>query len=333
MDTEKSLLVQKKINAGQSPNDEGPYYHHIFWESYKGGVKGKFGGVVIGSALGSVVGGAMLAVGTIAGITAITAAPALLVVGAFSAAGGLYGAHEFGDVGKAVGSDAALGQQLEARLKTYHEGKTAELKKEINELKSAVTGQPVVNDPKLDEAIIRAEEDEHNYRKVHYAKLEPTPVNSLAFWKVALVGLVVGAAVGVLFAAGPGGGVAGALLEHALGHTLGAGLAEGGLMAASAATFGLMGATFGINRDFFRKIFDKTDLLFKGIISNDRVKEQQIKAGEAIMHKLEEAKETAAPAPEFSVAYPDSATHHRDKLALAAERSLANMDQTRMIPH
>lgn len=339
MDTEKSLLVQKKINVGQSPNDEGPYYHHIWWESYKGGVKGKLGGIAIGSLIGAATGGVMLGVGALANIAVITTASPLLVLGAFAAAGGLYGSHEFGDVGKAVGSDAALGQQLESRMKTYVEGKTAELKKDLNEIKASVTGKPVINDPKLDECIAAAQEDENGYRKTHYAKLEPTPINSFAFWKVALVGLVIGAAVGALFAYT---GLASELLTHGLGDLLSSGashgaahgaaaMSGGSIMALSVASFGLMGATFGINRDFFRKVFDKTDLLFKGIFYSQKVKDNQIEAGQKIIDKLEKSKEepavtisSAPPEPD----YPKSDTFHRDRVMMAAER-LQQFDHTR----
>jgi hypothetical protein len=59
-------------------------------------------------------------------------------------------------------------------------------------------------------------------------------------------------------------------------------LGGAGIMALSVTAFGALGASFGISRDFFRKVFDKTDLWFKGIThaqSYEKVKEDQLAAG------------------------------------------------------
>ena len=44
------------------------------------------------------------------------------------------------------------------------------------------------------------------------------------------------------------------------------------LLATSAIVFGVIGASFGISRDLFRMVFDKTDLIFKGIVDSDKGK-------------------------------------------------------------
>ncbi len=80
-------------------------------ESYKGGVKGKLGGVVSGVLLGAIVGGVVAAALVLTPALGIGGAALLPVVGAFAAAGGIYGAHEFGDVGKVVGAVSAVQEQ------------------------------------------------------------------------------------------------------------------------------------------------------------------------------------------------------------------------------
>jgi hypothetical protein len=336
MDTEKHLEIEKKIREGKSPNDEGPYYHHAWWESYKGGVKGKLGGAIIGTLVGAVVGGivaATLAVAAIPGpLLAITLA-------AFTGVGMIKGYQEFGEVGKIVGSNAAQSRLLESRLRTMMDGKVAEIKEEIGELKSLVTGTPNAEKNALAKDKAMAEYDEVNYRKSHYAKLNPPQMNSFAFWKVALIGLAIGAAAGAILAIGGTGGAAGIILGHILGgeaavHALGA----TGVFAASVATMGALGASFGINRDLFRRVFDKTDLLFKGITNKtsiSKLEQDQINAGLAVQQKLMSKDNEIATAvmPEYSgVQYPKSETHFRDKVLPAAQRALLSFDHTRATP-
>src|SRR5262249_11539894 len=107
-------------------------------------------------------------------------------------------AHEFSEVGKVTGATAAVQQQAELRMKAFEAGKFAEIKEDIAELKSELTGKPI--DLSEVEAIHKEmkEYDDLDYRKTHYAKLKPVPMNTLAFWKVALVGLAVGAIAGVI---------------------------------------------------------------------------------------------------------------------------------------
>src|SRR5262249_1270083 len=135
MDSEKYLELQKKINKGVSPSDSGPYYHHAWWESYKGGVKGKLGGVVTGIIVGGIVGGLVAGSLLVARPAALGTSAALAIAGVFAAGGGIYGAHEFGDIGKVVGAVAATQEQAEARMKSFEAGKFAELKREIAELR------------------------------------------------------------------------------------------------------------------------------------------------------------------------------------------------------
>ena len=56
MDSEKYNDMVKLLREGRQVTDEGPYYHHSWWESYKGSVKGKLGGALLGSVIGVMAG-------------------------------------------------------------------------------------------------------------------------------------------------------------------------------------------------------------------------------------------------------------------------------------
>ena len=116
MDSEEQYEIRLAQLEGRSETDEGPYYHNSWWEAYKGSVKGKLGGAIIGAGIGAVVGVAAVVALPLAGVAIASTA---LTVGGFSAAGMLYASHEFSDIGKTVGSDAALGEKLEVRMKSY----------------------------------------------------------------------------------------------------------------------------------------------------------------------------------------------------------------------
>jgi len=332
MDTEGNLQIQQKIREGKSPNKKNAYYPHAWWESYKGSVKGKLGGMVIGAIVGLAVGGIVAGALSIAGVAAAATG---VTLAAFAAAGMMYGAHEFSDIGKVVGSGAAQSEQLEERLKTIVKAESATIKEKINELEASIDGKHKPNFARdaaqNKEDIAEAIDQETNYRKTHYAKLKSEPINTFAFWKVALIGLAVGAAAGALLAMGPGGGAAAIIFEH-----IGLHLGESAIMATSIAAFGAMGASFGLNRDFFRKVFDKTDLWFDGIIHSKyhaQVRESQVKAGKEVIEEINEHSAVAtAVIPDNSLDYPKSETHFRDKVLPAAQRALLSFDHTRATP-
>ncbi|MCE2926983.1 MAG: hypothetical protein LW823_05000 [Rickettsiales bacterium] len=332
MDTEKHLELEKKIREGKSPNDEGPYYHHAWWESYKGSIKGKLLGAVLGTAAGAIIGGVVVAVAAIftplAGMVATGAA--ISTIGAFAGAGLLYGVKEFSEIGKNVGNTASQFRLFESRTRTMVDGKVAEIKEEIGEIKSLLTGKIDPKKAEYQEAQRVADDDETNYRKTHYAKLNTPRINGFAFWKVALVGLVAGAAIGALLGAT---GIVGYALPAAIK------IAPEVITIGSALIFGAMGASFGINRDFARKIADRTDLLFKGILgskSHDLVKEQQITEGKVIEDMLSGKSDAIATSvvPEYMADKdaPTSQTQWRDKVLPAAQRALLSFDHTRATP-
>jgi len=334
MDSEENEHIQKAAQAGHSQTDEGPYYHRSWWESYKGGVKGKLGGLVIGALIGAAVGLAAAGIAAVA-LPHLAIGAAVAIVGGFSAGGMLYGAHEFSDVGKVTGAVAAAQERAEERMKSFEAGKFAELKKEISELKSMIAGEklPETELAQQEAALAAGNAELADYKTRHmddaHAR-ESRPV----FWNIAAIGLAVGLAAGALLAFG---GVSEHVL-HGLGYA-GEELSHGGVLAASMGSMGLFGASFGINRDIFRRVFDTTDLLFKGIVGNSP--EPSKAAGKGV------APEAAAPSAPSAGAenvvtavvyeayadYPQSDTHHRDRVLAQARQALLSMDPTKAIPH
>ncbi|MGE0754748.1 MAG: hypothetical protein AB7L92_06270 [Alphaproteobacteria bacterium] len=337
MDTEKYLILEKKIEKGLSPTDEGPFYHHGWWESYKGSIKGKLGGVVIGGLMGAIVGLAVAA--TLATFSTLPTLALGMAFAGITGAGILYGAHEFGDIGKIQGSVAAGLEQADGREAL----RFAALEKKIDALTEAVKigvgGETKKNvdaiTQKADQEADALEKELETYRTTHYANYSPDKKNRVIFGKVAAIGLVVGAIAGALLAFGGGA-------EHIF-HALGIkGLEAAGTMVASVITFGMFGASFGLNRDLFRKIFDKTDLWSKGMLSHKRVREQQLAAGRELEDDTngKNDQKTEAPKAEIKaqpaydgIKYPESDTYYQDKVLAAAEKALLSFDHTRATPH
>jgi len=334
MDSEKNAHMRELLEEGRPVTDEGPYYHHAWWESYKGGVKGKLGGGVLGAGIGAATG--LLAAGA-----AIFFAPAGLAIGAgmvgitvagFAGAGMLYGVHEFADVGKVTGAVASTQKTAERRMKAFEDSKFDEIKEDINELKAIVKGEPVPErTAEARTAALLAEQED--YRTDHFQGNSPetdTPI----FWKVALVGLVIGVMAGAILA---GGGFTGEIL-----HALGVGGTSGGLGAAglgeylvSMASMGAIGASFGINRDIFRQTFDTTDLGFRGFVSHQHSRNVLLGKDKQVEHMVQTAHDierTAPAVPPSPIDYPESGTYHQDKYA-AAKQALQSMDIASLRPH
>src|SRR5690242_4002836 len=100
MDSEKYLKLEKQIEHGKSPTDEGPFYHHSWWESYKGMIKGYVGGIVIGTLMGATLGGIVAGVMVLSGAAATAIG---ITFAGLTGAGLLYGMVEFSDIGKSAG--------------------------------------------------------------------------------------------------------------------------------------------------------------------------------------------------------------------------------------
>ncbi len=226
----------------------------------------------------------------------------------------LYGAHEFSDVGKITGAVAAAQEKAEHRMQAFEQGKFTEIKQEIGDLKAMVSGKK-----RRCAARIAADTDDQpptdTYRTTHCDDHCQPKKRKLVFWKVAATGLVVGLAAGALLAgrriqacrnfvwAKRGASAKSTSGQYAL-HDDGHGR--------------LFGASFGINRDAFRHVFDKTDLWFKGIVKSTR---RGHRAGKSTSCRKKPCEKPAPPSPpssmKTSIDYPQSDTFHRDR-ALAA---------------
>ncbi len=329
MDSEKNTHMRELLEAGRPVTDEGPFYHHAWWESYKGGVKGKLGGGFLGAGIGSVTG--LAAAGITAVVAANLAVPVAigattvgLITAGFAAAGMMYGVHEFSEVGRVAGAVAATEKTAEKRMKAYEDSKFAEIKEEISELKALVKGEPLP-EKTAEAAAAVLKEHQDDYRTNHFQGSMVEGIERFVFWKVALVGLIIGVAAGAILASGGG---ATHILE-------GLGTAEGGLgmvgnYIASMTAMGAIGASFGINRDIFRQIFDQTDLWFRGFVSHDHAKSVLLDPSSKTKD-IEIPKETVMY--EHSIPYPESTTYHRDKVMNAAREALLKMDHTKMSPN
>lgn len=330
MDSEKYLKLEKAIEDGKSPTDEGPFYHHSWWEAYKGSIKGKLGGMVIGAVLGAALGGVVAGIMTWAGV-----AGALTAFAGVAGAGLLYGMVEFSEIGKIVGAQAATQEQADAREAIRFSAIERKIDHLTNLVKGKVTAEGKKNNtPDVDTS--RETEALATYRKTHYAKLNGSTKGPI-FWKIAAIGLLVGAAAGLILASGGTTGVVGEFVAHTLGLT---DITTGGLSAAAAGLMGLFGASFGINRDYFRKIFDTTDLWSKGIFNSKKVDSLQEEAGKKFEKEngLEHGKKesdvaTAVAPPGGYLDYPASATFHRDRVIKASAQALHELDHTRATPH
>lgn len=296
MDSEEHHELQELVNKGVSSSNEGPFYHHAFWQSYKGATKGKLGGLVIGGLIGLTTGivafSLLSLLATPLGIAG-AALSATTIIGGMAGAGMIYGAAEFGEVGRITGATAAASKESEARMHEFELAKFTEIKQELGEIKTLI-GKPASNEENYQNQTSAASvagaaaggmgladtmKKLADHRITHLRpELVTSNTNKIVFWDVAFVGLIVGAGIGLLVAAGTvaavgAAGVAattGAAAATSIGAEVLTHLGVGALAGNSAAlaiVFGAIGASFGINRDTLRKVFDKTDPLFKGMFN------------------------------------------------------------------
>jgi hypothetical protein len=341
MDSEEHHEIEKLKSEGRHPGNEGPFYHHSFWESYKGSVKGKLGGSFIGLVIGAAAGCiAALFLGPMVSTTA-----AITAIGGFAAAGLFYGAQEFSETGRITGAVAAAHKVSEKRMKAFEKEKFQELQSDIRDIKQAMGLDP--NAHSATSNIV--EHEQEHFRTTHFDESVPRPKgNRMIFWNIAVFGAIAGVVIGLTLASG--GGAAALLSALHLTEVVPA----GAVTLATTVALGAVGASFGINRDVFRHIFDKTDLWFKGLYNNDKYKGMSKAMGAPAAapatvqhapeaHPTQEATQPATTQsqaqphnqvntliyPENSVEdKPVSDTFFRDKLLASAKAALHDMDHT-----
>lgn len=340
MDTEEIKEISHHRKHGRPETTRGPYYHKTWWESYKGAVKGILGGLIVGGLVGAAIGGGVLGVLAVAGVEMTGA-----VIGGVMASATLFGMIEgkekFEKVGIATGAVAASSELSEMRMKMWMRDRLTGLANEIRELKAVVKGS--LSKDKMHDAPIEKDRapifDDNDFRTTH---CEECPTKSGSYFpKVGAIGAMVGAATAAVFGFSKMG-------EHVLGDVLGKGVAEG--IAAGGvetmaliATGAIVGASFGINRDIFRKIFDVTDYWFMGLTSaKGKAKSHEVEpeVAQAVATAKPEAIAAKPPAVEIAATVPvveagsRSSTHFQDKInAAAAKQALLSMDHTTAIRH
>ena len=326
MDSEEHHEITEAQRKGLPETDEGPYYHKTWWEGYKGGVKGLLGGLLLGACVGSVIG--MGAAGIMLSMELVSTGLVGSVVAAFAAGGMLLGAEEFSTVGIVSGASAAGHEEAEIRSKKELTRAVGELKAELAELKALVPGKSPSEAGKAKEdakALIPPPDEFKRTTHVDYNH-KPEKFKPI-FWKVAGIGAVIGGTAGTLLAFG---GVPKELLE--LAGTEAAQQLSGswtGTLAATSTVGALAGASFGINRDIFRKVFDITDHWFRGILIPGKEDVSPAPAIEQARAAEIQVQSTPAVVVEEK---PKPETYFRDKIA-TAQRALAEMDHSQAIRH
>lgn len=244
-------------SSGASPG-ESPYLNRITWASYKGLSRGQLGGIVLGGLIGLGVGAAVAAVAAMAitpaalasigiGLPALTTA----IVGGFTAIGAKYYYDVFKTVGATSGAMAA-GMEI------------SEERSQVMNIKLDTILNVLAKDGKITPEEIKTIEDDveavyrqgtHNFEKKFIDK-------PAYFWQIGAVGALAGAAI---VAAMGGGAYLMELVAHgaeAANHMVGEVSTALGAVALGGGA--LAGATYGINRNYYRHVFNVTNALFEG---------------------------------------------------------------------
>lgn len=336
MDSEEKRHIEHLQETGRAVTDEGPAYHQAWWEAYKGGVKGTLGGLLIGALVGAAMGGV---VGGIMLLARAELAVIWPVVAGLSAFCMIEGAIKFANVGVATGAAASSQQIAERRMKQFENSKFAELKREMRELKELITGKKLEAAAEIAATEVPVPPAESGYRTQHRDEHPlAAGLSRPLFWKVAAIGAAVGAAAGGLLEVS---GMANTIMEHmpeGIKSMTEALPAENMLMPGLGA---VLGASFGINRDIFRGVFDITDHWFRGILIPE-----QSRAPEKTQQTALATEKKAAHAPEIHtqpeeavrMAFASEAKHvstfHRDRVGtLAARQALLSFDHTNARGH
>lgn len=283
MDSQEIYKLNKKKLEGRHPGDEGPYYHAIFMEGFKGEGKGLLAGLGIGGITGLVAGAAATTALTLLVGIPLTPMTLLAVPLSCTALGAWHGAHVFSDIGSTAAIVGAGLNQNEERMKAFNDSRFAELKRDLRDLKNLVAGKLGVGAPQSSEradATPTPEEVDralHQYQDSHCndGHCPPGGGSKIMFWKIAGICGLIGAAAGAMFG---GMGLFTEMLDplkHALESFAHTSLSTGQIVGASAVMGATIGGAIGVNRDIYRHIADQTDHLYKGYLPGEWEREQQ----------------------------------------------------------
>lgn len=250
MDSHSKYKEDTLASQNLPPTATQGSYFEDFSASYKGFGKGLIGGTLIGMGMGLLMG--VAAAGALA-----LALPGIFsfgsVVAGFTAFGTIKGMVEFSHIGMIAGATSSANEKSDRRLHAHLD----EMQEDIDEIKAVIKGST----PETEKRTHHNHGVEVEYRSSHCDNHCPS-LKKPVFWKVAAIGALVGAAAGAVL------GVAGMsdLMLHYFTHdaaTL-ASLSTGQAMAATAISAGAVGASFGMNRDYFRQALDVTDQMYSG---------------------------------------------------------------------
>jgi hypothetical protein len=237
--------------SGASPGSS-PYLNRVTWASYKALSRGQLGGLMLGGLLGLGVGLAALGIAGffLGGIGASIAIPCVL---GFTALGAKYYHDVFKQVGASAGAVAAGMEIGEERSKVLN----IKLDTILNVMSREGRIAP--------DEIQRIEDDveavyargQHNFEKKFNQK-------SPFFWSIGLVGALAG--VALVAALGGAGYIASLFTDHPL--EIGEFFARHTAAIVTTLTGGaLAGATYGINRYYYRPVMNLANALFEGDLS------------------------------------------------------------------
>ena len=237
------------IDDARVEENAGQKYHRNFWSSAKGHMRGWFAGGTLGAILGSGLGLAALSFAT-AGV------PLLPIFAAFAVTGTIFGVEAYSAIAAAGASRAAgLAEKHARRLDPNNK-----------------------NDP------LKIAEDKLMYdgRGHHYEFPQDRDDGKIFSWKSGLLGTTIGAASGGILGF-VGHDLVATSVMSAIGTSLGIASAPLALAAAGAIVLGIAGMSFGIERGFFKSLFNQIDFNVKGKIHDgtciDIGKEQAIEQG------------------------------------------------------
>lgn len=269
MDTEEIKELEHLEHSGKKLTDKGPYFYVTKWGAYKGGRRSEIGGSVIGLATGTLVGVGVAAVVALSAGTVVWPVAGAIIAGC-ATGGTLFGYHEFGHIGTITGAVSSSLTLEEERTKGFMNAKFRTIEAKLDALSNKLFGKKCED---IDEGVKAAQRDEkrvihdleNNYSTRHTPEVceAETGTTQWYFPQVGAVGAVIGLAIGALMVAS---GLSGDLLHH-LGHDATHAIKPLGYLGTMAIT-GMFGASFGINRDVFRMVFDMTDPLFEGRAPN-----------------------------------------------------------------
>ncbi len=278
--TEDKDYIYSSGASGASPG-ESPYLNRITWASYKGLSRGQLGGLVLGGLIGlgigavAAVGGAVLL--PMFEMPALGATAMSAIVAGFGAIGAKYYYDIFKQVGATSGAVAA-GMEIN------------EERSQVMNIKLDTILNVLAKDGKIspDEIKIIEDDVESIYRQGTHDFEKKFSDKPAYFWSVGTVGALAGVAI---VAALGGASYLHYLMEYGAQHgpEMFAEHFNGSMAAVALGGGALAGASYGINRNYYRNVLNVTNALFEGNL-------KEIEKQRARQHGLEPEQEL----PEFT---------------------------------